>query len=85
LPSFGGCGQRRRNIDTPKDGRILPASGESLATHNVTIPIFDEKIAARRILMAYQYEVVVIGSGSAGHEACLGAAKAGLSTLLVEE
>jgi dihydrolipoamide dehydrogenase len=35
--------------------------------------------------MAYQYEVVVIGSGSAGNEACLGAAKAGLSTLLVEE
>src|SRR5215470_218882 len=47
--------------------------------------MFDEKIAARRILMAYQYEVVVIGSGSAGNEACLGAAKAGLSTLLVEE
>jgi dihydrolipoamide dehydrogenase len=35
--------------------------------------------------MAYQYEVVVIGSGSAGNVACLGAAKAGLSTLLVEE
>src|SRR5262245_17782604 len=35
--------------------------------------------------MAYQYEVVGIGFGSAGKEACLGAAKAGLKTLLVEE
>jgi dihydrolipoamide dehydrogenase len=35
--------------------------------------------------MTYQYQVVVIGSGSAGNEACLTAAKAGLSTLLVEE
>src|SRR6266481_3091804 len=85
LPSFGGCGQRRRNIDTRKMEGSYQPGGESLATHNVTIPIFDEKIAARRILMAYQYEVVVIGSGSAGNEACLGAAKAGLSTLLVEE
>jgi len=35
--------------------------------------------------MSYQYQVVIIGSGSAGNEACLTAAKAGLSTLLVEE
>jgi dihydrolipoamide dehydrogenase len=35
--------------------------------------------------MTYQYQVVVIGSGSAGNEACLTAAKAGLSTLLIEE
>ena len=35
--------------------------------------------------MSYQYQVVVIGSGSAGKEACLAAAKAGLKTLLVEE
>ncbi|HYY31164.1 MAG TPA: NAD(P)/FAD-dependent oxidoreductase [Chthoniobacterales bacterium] len=35
--------------------------------------------------MSYQYQVVVIGSGSAGKEACLKAAKGGLRTLLVEE
>jgi dihydrolipoyl dehydrogenase len=35
--------------------------------------------------MSYQYQVVVIGSGSAGKEACLAAAKRGLRTLLVEE
>jgi pyruvate/2-oxoglutarate dehydrogenase complex dihydrolipoamide dehydrogenase (E3) component len=35
--------------------------------------------------MTDQYQVVVIGSGSAGSEACLAAAKAGLSTLLVED
>ncbi|MBV8377750.1 MAG: NAD(P)/FAD-dependent oxidoreductase [Verrucomicrobia bacterium] len=35
--------------------------------------------------MKYQYQVAVIGSGSAGQEACLKAAKAGLRTLLVEE
>ncbi len=35
--------------------------------------------------MSFQYQVVVIGSGSAGQEACLKAAKAGLRTLLVEE
>jgi dihydrolipoamide dehydrogenase len=35
--------------------------------------------------MSYQYQVVVIGSGSAGKEACLTAAKAGLRTLLIEE
>ena len=35
--------------------------------------------------MSYQYQVVVIGSGSAGKEACLKAAKAGLRTLLIEE
>jgi pyruvate/2-oxoglutarate dehydrogenase complex dihydrolipoamide dehydrogenase (E3) component len=35
--------------------------------------------------MSYQYQVVVIGSGSAGQQACLKAAKAGLRTLLVEE
>jgi pyruvate/2-oxoglutarate dehydrogenase complex dihydrolipoamide dehydrogenase (E3) component len=35
--------------------------------------------------MSYQYQVVVIGSGSAGQEACLTAAKAGLQTLLIEE
>jgi pyruvate/2-oxoglutarate dehydrogenase complex dihydrolipoamide dehydrogenase (E3) component len=35
--------------------------------------------------MNYQYQVIVIGSGSAGQEACLKAAKAGLRTLLVEE
>src|SRR6201984_1168696 len=35
--------------------------------------------------MSYDYQVVVIGSGSAGREACLSAAKAGLRTLLVEE
>ena len=35
--------------------------------------------------MSYQYQVVVIGSGSAGKEASLAAARAGLSTLLVEE
>lgn len=35
--------------------------------------------------MSYHYQVVVIGSGSAGQEACLKAAKGGLRTLLVEE
>jgi pyruvate/2-oxoglutarate dehydrogenase complex dihydrolipoamide dehydrogenase (E3) component len=35
--------------------------------------------------MSYEYQVVVIGSGSAGREACLTATKAGLRTLLVEE
>jgi dihydrolipoamide dehydrogenase len=35
--------------------------------------------------MNYQYQVVVIGSGSAGKEACLKAAKGGLRTLLIEE
>jgi pyruvate/2-oxoglutarate dehydrogenase complex dihydrolipoamide dehydrogenase (E3) component len=35
--------------------------------------------------MSYQYQVIVIGSGSAGKEACLAAAKAGLQTLLIEE
>jgi dihydrolipoamide dehydrogenase len=35
--------------------------------------------------MNNQYQVIVIGSGSAGQEACLRAAKAGLRTLLVEE
>ena len=35
--------------------------------------------------MSYQYQVVVIGSGSAGREASLTAAKAGLRTLLIEE
>jgi dihydrolipoamide dehydrogenase len=35
--------------------------------------------------MSYEYHVIVIGSGSAGKEACLAAAKAGLQTLLVEE
>jgi dihydrolipoamide dehydrogenase len=35
--------------------------------------------------MSYQYQVVIIGSGSAGKEACLAAAKTGLRTLLVEE
>jgi pyruvate/2-oxoglutarate dehydrogenase complex dihydrolipoamide dehydrogenase (E3) component len=35
--------------------------------------------------MTHEYQVVVIGSGSAGREACLFAAKAGLRTLLVEE
>jgi dihydrolipoamide dehydrogenase len=35
--------------------------------------------------MSDDYQAVVIGSGSAGREACLSAAKAGLRTLLVEE
>jgi pyruvate/2-oxoglutarate dehydrogenase complex dihydrolipoamide dehydrogenase (E3) component len=35
--------------------------------------------------MSYQYQVIVIGSGSAGREACLAAAKSGKRTLLVEE
>jgi dihydrolipoamide dehydrogenase len=35
--------------------------------------------------MSHQYQVVVVGSGSAGKEASLAAAKAGLHTLLVEE
>jgi pyruvate/2-oxoglutarate dehydrogenase complex dihydrolipoamide dehydrogenase (E3) component len=35
--------------------------------------------------MNYQYQVIVVGSGSAGQEACLKAAQAGLRTLLVEE
>jgi pyruvate/2-oxoglutarate dehydrogenase complex dihydrolipoamide dehydrogenase (E3) component len=35
--------------------------------------------------MSNEYEVAVIGSGSAGQEACLIAAEAGLRTLLVEE
>jgi dihydrolipoamide dehydrogenase len=35
--------------------------------------------------MSYQYQVIVIGSGSAGQEACLKAATAGLRTLLIEE
>jgi pyruvate/2-oxoglutarate dehydrogenase complex dihydrolipoamide dehydrogenase (E3) component len=35
--------------------------------------------------MSFEYQVVIIGSGSAGREACLSAAKAGLRTLLVEE
>ncbi|MBV8484362.1 MAG: FAD-dependent oxidoreductase, partial [Verrucomicrobia bacterium] len=34
--------------------------------------------------MSYQYQVTVIGSGSAGKDAELQAARAGLSTLLVE-
>jgi glycerol-3-phosphate dehydrogenase len=39
----------------------------------------------REIFMSDDYQAVVIGSGSAGREACLSAAKAGLRTLLVEE
>jgi dihydrolipoamide dehydrogenase len=39
----------------------------------------------REIFMSYDYQVVVIGSGSGGREACLSAAKAGLRTLLAEE
>src|ERR1700737_598856 len=35
--------------------------------------------------MTDQYQVVVIGSGAAGSEACLAAARAGLRTLLVED
>ncbi len=35
--------------------------------------------------MSYQYEVLVIGSGSAGQEASLKAARGGLRTLLLEE
>jgi dihydrolipoamide dehydrogenase len=35
--------------------------------------------------MNYQYQVIVVGSGSAGKEACLKAAKAGLRTLLIED
>src|SRR5277367_4746676 len=35
--------------------------------------------------MSYQYQLIVIGSGSAGQEACLKAATAGLRTLRVEE
>jgi dihydrolipoamide dehydrogenase len=35
--------------------------------------------------MSYQYQVVVVGSGSAGKEASLKAAKAGLRSLLVED
>jgi dihydrolipoamide dehydrogenase len=35
--------------------------------------------------MSYQYQVIVVGSGSAGKEACLKAAKAGLRTLLIED
>ena len=35
--------------------------------------------------MSYQYQVIVIGSGSAGQEACIKTAQAGLRTLLVEE
>jgi pyruvate/2-oxoglutarate dehydrogenase complex dihydrolipoamide dehydrogenase (E3) component len=35
--------------------------------------------------MSYQYQVAVIGSGSAGRGACLTAARSGLSTLLIEE
>ena len=35
--------------------------------------------------MSYQYQVVVIGSGSAGQRACIKAAKSGLRTLLIEE
>lgn len=34
--------------------------------------------------MSYQYQVTVIGSGSAGKDAALQATKAGLSTLSVE-
>ena len=39
----------------------------------------------KNFVMSYQYQRIVIGSGSAGQEACLKAAKAGLRTLLVEE
>jgi pyruvate/2-oxoglutarate dehydrogenase complex dihydrolipoamide dehydrogenase (E3) component len=35
--------------------------------------------------MSFQCEVIVVGSGSAGQEACLRVAKAGLRTLLIEE
>ncbi len=35
--------------------------------------------------MSFDYQVIVVGSGSGGKEACLGAARAGLRTLLVEE
>jgi dihydrolipoamide dehydrogenase len=35
--------------------------------------------------MSYQYQLVVVGSGSAGKEASLKAAKAGLRTLLIED
>jgi thioredoxin reductase len=35
--------------------------------------------------MNLQYEVIVVGSGSAGQEACLMAAKAGLRTLLTDD
>jgi glycine/D-amino acid oxidase-like deaminating enzyme len=46
---------------------------------------FPTKSISGNSFMSYQYQVVVIGSGSAGKEACLAAAKAGLRTLLVEE
>jgi dihydrolipoamide dehydrogenase len=42
-------------------------------------------IITKILHMSYQYQMIVIGSGSAGQEACLKAAKAGLRTLLVEE
>jgi dihydrolipoamide dehydrogenase len=42
-------------------------------------------ITTNSFVMSYQYQVVVIGSGSAGKEASLKAAKAGLRTLLIEE
>ena len=35
--------------------------------------------------MSHQYQVIVIGSGSAGQQACLAAAKAELHTLLIEQ
>jgi pyruvate/2-oxoglutarate dehydrogenase complex dihydrolipoamide dehydrogenase (E3) component len=37
------------------------------------------------IFMNHQYQVIVIGSGSAGQQACLAAAKAELHTLLIEQ
>src|ERR1700732_3292957 len=62
-------------------GECCSAVQTTVAASQNKCPIEERKFR----LMSYQYQVIVIGSGSAGKEACLAAAKSGLRTLLVEE